>query len=152
MAQSILKKEGVKGFYKGTLSPLMGVGASTSIQFGVNKYCKRAIQTVFSTDDLGFNLLFLSGALAGACNASVSTVVEHIRIRMQVQTDSAKKVYPTTLKCYEMIYKQYGIRGLYRGMFPSVLREMLGYGCYFGFYDWLLKALTHNQQEKAHTW
>ena len=51
-----------------------------------------------------------------------------------------------------MIYKQYGIKGLYRGIFPSVLREMLGYGCYFGFYDWLLNTLTHNQQEKAHTW
>jgi hypothetical protein len=31
MFQQIVKKEGFKGFYKGTLSPLMGVGASTSI-------------------------------------------------------------------------------------------------------------------------
>ena len=36
--KEIVKKEGIHGFYKGTLSPLMGVGASTSIQFGVNKY------------------------------------------------------------------------------------------------------------------
>lgn len=29
--KEIVKKEGIHGFYKGTLSPLMGVGASTSI-------------------------------------------------------------------------------------------------------------------------
>jgi len=28
---------------------------------------------------------------------------------------------------------------------------MVGYGCYFGFYDWLLKKLTDNKPEKANT-
>lgn len=144
MFQQIVKKEGFKGFYKGTLSPLMGVGASTSIQFGVNQYATRYLKKIFHTDDLSLKLLFVSGAIAGACNSSVSTVVEHIRIRMQIQTDSAERIYPTTLKCYEMIFKKHGIKGLYRGFCPSILREMVGYGCYFGFYDWSLNKLTNN--------
>lgn len=37
----ILKSEGPLAFYKGTLSPLLGVGAAVSIQFGVNEMCKR---------------------------------------------------------------------------------------------------------------
>ena len=82
--KEILQKEGPMGFYKGTLSPLMGVGASTSIQFGVNKSSTRMLKNMFNTEELNFALLFLSGAIAGAANSSVSTVVEHIRIRMQV--------------------------------------------------------------------
>ena len=62
-----------------------------------------------------------------------------------------KQVYPTTLKCYEMIWKSHGIQGLYRGMFPSLMREIIGYGCYFGFYDWSLRGLTQGRKENAST-
>ena len=38
-------------------------------------------------------------------------------------------------------------------MCPSLLREMVGYGCYFGFYDWTLQQLTKNKggKENANT-
>ena len=104
----------------------------------------RFIKKKFHTEDLGLGLQFTSGAIAGAANSSVSTVVEHIRIRMQIQSSEAKRIYPTTLKCYSMIFKKHGIKGLYRGFFPAVLREMIGYGCYFGFYEETLKWLTDN--------
>ncbi len=32
----ILVEEGFKGFYKGTLSPLLGTGAQVALQFGTN--------------------------------------------------------------------------------------------------------------------
>ncbi|GMG54708.1 unnamed protein product [Ambrosiozyma monospora] len=37
----LIKNEGPLAFYKGTLTPLVGVGVVISIQFGVNEYMKR---------------------------------------------------------------------------------------------------------------
>ena len=41
-----------------------------------------------------------------------------------------------------MIYKKHGIRGIYHGLSPCLIREIFGYGLYFGLYDWILKGLS----------
>jgi len=43
-AKQILNNEGIGTFYRGTLSPLIGVGICVSIQFGVNEACKRMLK------------------------------------------------------------------------------------------------------------
>ena len=43
----IFRSEGPMAFYKGTLSPLLGVGAAVSIQFGVNEMFKRVFSVYF---------------------------------------------------------------------------------------------------------
>ena len=42
------------------------------------------------------------------------------------------------------IYKEHGLRKLYLGFYPTILRESIGLGCYFGVYDALIKNFTHN--------
>ena len=39
-----VKHEGFSALYKGTLSPLLGVGFQVSVQFGLNELCKRYFQ------------------------------------------------------------------------------------------------------------
>lgn len=41
--QKIYTQEGLKGFYKGTLSPLLGIGAQVSLQFGTNELVKKVM-------------------------------------------------------------------------------------------------------------
>ncbi|EHM99815.1 Ymc1p [Saccharomyces cerevisiae x Saccharomyces kudriavzevii VIN7] len=41
VVKKLLANEGPRGFYKGTLTPLIGVGACVSLQFGVNEAMKR---------------------------------------------------------------------------------------------------------------
>ena len=43
-ATQILKKEGPSAFYKGTLTPLIGIGACVSVQFGAYNYARRAFE------------------------------------------------------------------------------------------------------------
>ena len=47
-----------------------------------------------------------------------------------------------------MIYKQFGIFGLYRGFGPTLMRDGFGYAWYFSVYDWTIKKLTKNSSEK----
>jgi solute carrier family 25 carnitine/acylcarnitine transporter 20/29 len=124
-----LQNEGPKAFYKGTASPLMGVGLCVSIQFLSLEYMKR-----LNTKNT-FGSYFMCGAFAGLTNSIVSSPVEHIRTRLQVQTNNA---YNGTFDCIKKIYSGHGLSGIYKGFKPTLLREIFGYGMYFGAYEYLL--------------
>ncbi len=106
-AGGILKNEGPLAFYKvgasllmlhlysyndttqGTVSPLVGIGACVSIQFGALEYTKRMFAErnrragIGGSDGTAFlaSQLVLAGSAAGIANSVVSGPVEHIRIR-----------------------------------------------------------------------
>jgi hypothetical protein len=89
-AGRLLKNEGPLAFYKGTLTPLLGIGVCVSIQFGAAERTKRFFaernrHTGFGGPNgtqLSGVQLALSGSAAGLANSVVSGPVEHIRIRM----------------------------------------------------------------------
>ncbi|KAG2337731.1 hypothetical protein BDR05DRAFT_1004762 [Suillus weaverae] len=86
-AGGILKNEGPLAFYKGTLTPLLGIGVCVSIQFGVLGYSK----WIFTAQNLargeggvkgkmlGGGQLVIAGVAVGLANGIVSGPVEHIR-------------------------------------------------------------------------
>lgn len=84
-----LAKEGIKGFYKGTTTPLVGVGACVSIQFVTLQAMKRYYNDKNGPAANGFltnSQLYIAGAASGITNSIISGPVEHIRTRLQVQT------------------------------------------------------------------
>jgi len=90
-----LAKEGIKGFYKGTTTPLVGVGACVSIQFVTLQAMKRYYTEKNGPSANGFltnSQLYIAGAASGITNSIVSGPVEHIRTRLQVQTGAAPVV------------------------------------------------------------
>ncbi|KAF9083423.1 Mitochondrial carrier protein ymc2 [Mortierella sp. AM989] len=94
-----LSKEGFKGFYKGTTTPLVGVGACVSIQFVTLQAMKRYYNNQNGPSANGFlsnSQLYIAGAASGITNSIVSGPVEHIRTRLQVQTGSAPGVKAIT--------------------------------------------------------
>lgn len=113
-AMQIIKNDGPLGFYKGTLTPLLGVGLCVSIQFGVVEAVKREFaianakaanvapgnEALSGVGPKAFPLtspqLYAAGVSAGVANSIVAGPVEHIRIRLQTQ---ATKVYNGPLDC-----------------------------------------------------
>ena len=79
---------------------------------------------------------FLSGAAGGFASGLVACPVEHIRIRMQVQTgpESTWK-YKSVMDCAKKVAKGHGFTGVNRGMTPTLLRDSWGYGLYFAVYE-----------------
>ncbi|PCH36022.1 mitochondrial carrier [Wolfiporia cocos MD-104 SS10] len=145
-AGGILKNEGPLAFYKGTLTPLLGIGVCVSIQFGALEWSKR----FFAQRNLergiggptGLTLssgqLFTSGVFAGVANGVVSGPVEHIRIRLQTQ--SAKNpTYAGPFDAIRKIASAHGIAGIYKGQVVTLWREALGYGVYFLAYEKLMQ-------------
>ncbi|TFK44304.1 mitochondrial carrier domain-containing protein [Crucibulum laeve] len=145
-AGGILKNEGPLAFYKGTLTPLLGIGVCVSIQFGALEWCKRYFATQNAAKGLGGpggtqlsgDQLFVAGVTAGLANGLVSGPVEHIRIRLQTQSN-VNPTYTGPYDAIKKIYSSHGIAGIYKGQGVTFLREATGYGVYFLTYEKLVQ-------------
>ncbi|KAL7410622.1 mitochondrial carrier [Mrakia frigida] len=137
---TVFKNEGPLAFYKGTLTPLLGIGLCVSIQFAALNSTKR-----FFTDQnngspmLSYPQLFCAGAVAGLSNSIVSGPVEHVRIRLQTQASTVPLAYAGPLDCISKIYKANGLAGIFKGQVPTLWREGVGYGSYFFAYEALMQ-------------
>ncbi|KAI9183566.1 Mitochondrial carrier protein ymc2 [Blastocladiella emersonii ATCC 22665] len=134
-----VQADGALGLYKGTVTPLLGIGACVSIQFAVLENMKRrfAASNGGSTD-LSLAQLYMAGAVSGVANSAVSGPVEHIRTRLQVQTGSNVQ-FKGPLDCVRQIYRGHGLAGVFKGQGVTVAREFQGYGAYFLTYEWLVQ-------------
>lgn len=136
--RNLLKNEGLKGFYKGTLTPLVGVGACVSIQFGVNEFMKRHFSTKNNNNSsiLSLPQYYMSGVVGGFANSFLAAPIEHVRIRLQIQTSSGPNAeFKGPLDCIRKLRAQ---GGLMRGLVPTMLRESHGCGTYFLVYEALV--------------
>ncbi|WVR09523.1 hypothetical protein IAU60_006591 [Kwoniella sp. DSM 27419] len=139
-AAKLLKADGPLGFYKGTLTPLLGIGACVSIQFGALESAKRFFAGRAKGKELGLGQLWLSGAFAGVANTVVANPVEHIRIRLQTQPAVTPRLYNGPLDCAVKLYKDGGgLKGVFKGQVPTMWRDGVGYGCYFLAYEALVQ-------------
>ncbi|KAI0468213.1 mitochondrial carrier domain-containing protein [Xylaria cf. heliscus] len=146
-ATTIYAKEGPLAFYKGTLTPLLGIGACVSIQFGAFGYAKRYFETANAArsgpqgKDLSYAQYFGAGAFAGVANSVISGPIEHVRIRLQTQPHGAARLYSGPLDCVRKLSASGGVlRGLYRGEAVTVLREAQAYGLWFLAFEWMMNA------------
>jgi solute carrier family 25 carnitine/acylcarnitine transporter 20/29 len=133
----LLAKEGPQGFYKGTLTPLIGVGACVSVQFSVNEYMKRFYDSKSDGKPLSLAQYFNCGAAAGFANGFLASPIEHIRIRLQTQTGD-QKLFSGPIDCAKKVYQSSGISGIYKGLLPTLFRESVGLGIYFATYEALV--------------
>ncbi|BCS18286.1 uncharacterized protein APUU_11114S [Aspergillus puulaauensis] len=153
VARDIWKHEGALAFYKGTLPPLLGVGACISIVYSTFHTISQAIHSLndnTATPTLTSTQTYLAGGLSGLANSVISGPTEHIRIRLQTQSTPSPGSVPGAgpgsgsgvYGCIRAIHSQAGFRGLYRGQTPTMLREFGSYGVWFCVYEGLLSRLT----------
>lgn len=166
-ASQILKNEGAAAFYKGTLTPLIGVGACVSVQFGGFHYARRAFEAQNATKQglpveevankpLSYSQYYAAGAFAGIVNTVLSSPIEHIRIRLQTQPHGAARLYNGPLDCIRKLSSSPNVfMGLYRGTAVTLLREAQAYGCWFLTFEYLMQneARRNNiTREQIATW
>jgi solute carrier family 25 carnitine/acylcarnitine transporter 20/29 len=132
VAVKVFKNEGPRAFYKGTLTPLLGIGACVSIQFAAFGAAKR----YFTKDkapgqNLSMGELFAAGAFAGVANTILSGPIENIRIKLQGQPKpkaGEQKLYNGPLDVASKLYRAHGIKGIFQGQVPTIWRDGLGSG------------------------
>lgn len=119
MTKTIVQNEGLMAFYKGTTSPLIGISFIVSIQFAVNEVMKRMfvdMNTKAKKENVYYlsnSQYFFSGVMGGITSGLVANPVEHIRIRLQVQTGAEKNGYTGCMDATKKIMAGHGAKGLF---------------------------------------
>jgi solute carrier family 25 carnitine/acylcarnitine transporter 20/29 len=144
-ATQIYKNEGALAFYKGTLTPLIGIGACVSVQFGGFHYARRAFEAQntakHGSPQLSYSQYYAAGAFAGIANTVLSSPIEHIRIRLQTQPHGANRLYNGPIDCVRKLSAHQGLlAGVYRGTAVTYLREAQAYGFWFTTFEYLMNA------------
>ncbi|ORX78949.1 mitochondrial substrate carrier family protein [Basidiobolus meristosporus CBS 931.73] len=144
-----LKEEGLAGLYRGVTSPLAGIGFCNAVVFSANGYFRRMLQGG-EAKPLTLSQIAVAGGLAGSVMSFINCPVELLKVKLQVQSNAvangvagAVKPYSGVFDCGVRTFSTYGIRGLYRGITITILRDIPSFAAYFGFYE-ALKASFSN--------
>ncbi|KAJ1556514.1 Mitochondrial carrier protein ymc2, partial [Cladochytrium tenue] len=103
--------------------------------------------------------LFAAGAFSGLANSVLSGPIEHVRIRLQVQSGGsassaaaaaaggASQVAPYAgpWDFVRRVVRGHGLAGLYKGQGITLVREASGYGIYFLTYESLVQRQMRAQ-------
>ncbi|TPX56488.1 hypothetical protein PhCBS80983_g04515 [Powellomyces hirtus] len=141
-------------------SPLAGVAVINSLLFGVYGFFLRHIgsgeDSVLSIAAAGsasgfvnafFSFMLFPPHLAVLWNSLCYLTNEIVKIRLQNQREKAipkpgVPIYKGPLDCVKQIYRTAGIRGYYRGLGCTLIRETPSYGAYFASYEMLCRMLV----------
>ncbi|KAK9466194.1 mitochondrial carrier domain-containing protein [Lipomyces arxii] len=135
-----LAAEGPLAFYKGTASPLVGVGVCVSVQFYAFHEARRYLLSSSDRAQLTLPQFYIAGAIAGIANSPIAGPVEQIRILLQTQKHD-NKLYNGPTDAVKKIFKSDGLGGIFRGQGITLLREAQAYGLWFLTFEFLMKEL-----------
>lgn len=155
-----LKHEGIyKGLYAGTVPALVTNVVENSVLFLCYGFCQKFMARVTRKDDVK-ELSMLSNGTAGFLAAFFSSIAitptELIKCKLQASYEMQRlelargnKVERVgSLEMTVNIFKADGIKGLFRGIIPTLFREMPGYFLFFGAYEGTRELLKKEGQNK----
>ncbi|ORZ00003.1 mitochondrial carrier domain-containing protein, partial [Lobosporangium transversale] len=150
-----IKEEGPLGLYKGVTSPLMGIGICNAVMFAANGTFRRILQGGDETKTLSLLEIGTAGSMAGGVMAFVNCPVELLKVKLQTQygpsagiltippSTSTTIAYKGVLDAGIRTFRKQGLRGLYRGMDITLLRDIPSYFSYFVTYEGGKRILAH---------
>eukprot|EP01116_Phalansterium_solitarium_P016643 TRINITY_DN3906_c0_g2_i1.p1 TRINITY_DN3906_c0_g2~~TRINITY_DN3906_c0_g2_i1.p1 ORF type:complete len:307 (+),score=93.36 TRINITY_DN3906_c0_g2_i1:96-1016(+) len=139
-AKKTIAREGVKGLYRGMAAPLIGVTPMYALCFfgyGVGQ----SLQRTSPDEKLSLFKIWNAGCLSGVFSTAIMVPLERVKCLLQVQTAENKK-YNGLWDCGRGVYREEGIRGLYRGTAATALRDVPGSGAYFVAYEFFKRAMS----------
>ncbi|XP_054166311.1 mitochondrial carnitine/acylcarnitine carrier protein-like [Oppia nitens] len=149
-AKKIIVKEGALGLYKGMAAPLTGVSpmfAVCFLGFGIGK----RLQQTKEDDPLTMIQLFNAGMISGVFTTAIMAPGERIKCLIQVQAADSKTPikYKGPVDCAKQLYREGGIRSIYKGTAATLLRDVPASGMYFMTYEWLQQVLTPEGKSRS---
>lgn len=117
---------------------MAGVGLLSAMLF----YAYGQIQMVqrrFHPEETLFDV-FVAGTGAGIFQTLLLAPLDNVKIRLQAQTN--QRFFTGPLHCLTWLYQSHGIRGLYKGMYATLLRDSFSYGVYFAAYEFTKQRMV----------
>lgn len=141
----IFKEEGIRGLWKGhvpaqILSIIYGFG-----QFAAYDQFNRNLKFFKFFDEHSDIRHTVCGGLGGASGMILSTPFDVIRTRLIAQDKN--KGYQSLMQAFGTIARNEGLRGLYRGLTPSIIQIAPLAAIQFGTYNFLIESTNQYFQK-----
>ncbi|XP_058625858.1 calcium-binding mitochondrial carrier protein SCaMC-3b isoform X3 [Onychostoma macrolepis] len=142
-AKQILRKEGVRAFYKGYLPNTLGIIPYAGIDLAVYETLKNAWlqRYCMGSADPGVLVLLGCGTVSSTCGQLASYPLALIRTRMQAQASADGTPQLSMVGQFKHIVSHEGVPGLYRGIAPNFLKVIPAVSISYVVYEHMKKAL-----------
>ncbi|XP_022210520.2 mitochondrial ornithine transporter 1 [Drosophila obscura] len=156
---STYRKDGIfRGLYAGSLPAVVANVAENSVLFAAYGGCQKFVAFMVNKETTS-QLTVTQNACAGSLAACFSTLTlcptELIKCKLQALREMKHFIDPshpqdirTPWSLTRYIWRTEGLRGFYRGLSSTFMREMPGYFFFFGSYEGTREFLRRNNQTK----
>lgn len=142
-AKKILRKEGVKAFYKGYIPNLLGILPYAGIDLAVYETLKNTWLSYYATDSANPGVLVLlgCGTISSTCGQLASYPLALVRTRMQAQASLEPSDQPSMSFLMKKIVAKDGFFGLYRGILPNFMKVIPAVSLSYVVYEYMKTGL-----------
>ncbi|XP_072545687.1 mitochondrial 2-oxodicarboxylate carrier isoform X2 [Salminus brasiliensis] len=144
--RTIFRNEGVYGFYKGILPPILAETPKRAVKFFTFEQYKKLLSFTPLSQGMA---LSVAGLGSGLTEALVVNPFEVVKVSLQANRDSFQ-VQPSTFSQARMIINAdgFGLRGLNKGLTSTLGRHGVFNMIYFGFYFNVKDAIPASQDPR----
>lgn len=150
------KTEGIRGLYAGTVPSLVANVAENAVLFLAYGAAQNLVSQIVKKQQKELNTFenACAGSLASIASATVITPIEMIKCRLQAMQEtsalkgaaSSERVGPWRLT--RSIIVNEGPLAPFKGLSAAIVREMIGYFCFFGVYEMVRESFVQPGQTK----
>ncbi|XP_062844720.1 solute carrier family 25 member 15b [Trichomycterus rosablanca] len=140
---STYRQVGIRGLYQGTVPALAANVAENAVLFMSYGFCQEVVRHVCGLEQSA-TLSDVQKAGAGAVASVFSSLVlcptELVKCRLQVMNEMVasgkiSSAHNSVWTVIRGVMKSEGPAGFFRGLTPTIAREVPGYFCFFGAYE-----------------
>lgn len=144
-ARKTVRADGLRGLYRGMVPPLVGVTPVFAVSFWGYNLGKNLVYKFTpnrASPELSLTEISLAGAFSAAPTTLLMAPMERVKVVLQVQGQEGSTAYKGPVDAIKGIYREGGIKSLFRGTGATLLRDAPGSAAYFFAYEWTKRLLT----------
>lgn len=152
VVKKTLARDGVRGLYRGMGPPLVGVTPIFALSFWsfdlgkkiVSSWSPYSTPEKIATGRLGLGELAFAGFFSAIPTTLVAGPAERVKVLLQVagQGSTTGPQYAGPVDVVRQLYKEGGLKSIFRGTGATLARDGPGSAAYFVAYEVIKKALT----------
>lgn len=139
-------KDGLFGFYRGVMPPLLGVTPMFAVSFWGYDLGKKIVGNVRlkKVEDFTIGEISTAGFISAVPTTLVAAPFERVKVMMQIQEGKASMG-----SVVAEMYRTGGIRSIFKGSAATLARDGPGSALYFATYEYLKESLSTPGQDMS---
>ncbi|KZV76954.1 mitochondrial carrier [Peniophora sp. CONT] len=145
VVKQAVARDGAFGLYRGVVPPLLGVTPIFALSFWAYDASKALVYALTPNRkeaSLSTAELAAAGFMSAVPTTLVTAPVERAKVLLQVDGQAGKAKYKGVIDVIGHLYREGGIKSIYRGSVATVARDGPGSAAYFAAYEVTKKYLT----------